>query len=76
MKSILALAIIISVSACADFKDIDPYHPARPADVPLTTCDGTPIEWNWEKQRAYTAGRLFFERDSSGCVIAVIRKIK
>jgi len=48
----------------------------RPKGIPETTCDGTPIEWTWKKQRAYEDGRLFFARKPSGCVIAVIIKLK
>lgn len=55
---------------------IDPYHPERPKDIPYTTCSGDTIEWNWKKQRAYNEKKLFLVRDSTGCVIAVVIKIK
>lgn len=55
---------------------IDPYHPKRPSDIPEATCHGTPINWDWEKQRAYNQKKLFLHKDSTGCVLAVIIKIK
>jgi hypothetical protein len=73
-KSIIILAAVLL--GCGEHKEIDPYHPTRPAEIPATTCDGTPIEWDWEKQRSYNEGKLFVERDSTGCVILIIRKVK
>jgi len=75
MKKIL-LIVGFFVASCNDRPSVDPYHPTRPSDIPATTCDGTPIEWNWEKQRSYNKGELFLAKDSTGCVIAVIRKIR
>lgn len=74
-KSVILIGLALTFG-CSTHGDRDPYHPTRPSGVPTTTCDGTPIEWTWEKQRAYDEGKLFFERDSTGCVIVVIRKIK
>jgi hypothetical protein len=76
MKRLLLFVGLI-IASCNDGRpEIDPYHPTRPADIPATTCDGTPIEWNWENQRSYNKGMLFLAKDSTGCVIAVIRKIR
>jgi hypothetical protein len=72
MKKTLILLALIGCTR----KEVDPYHPTRPAEIPSTTCDGTPIEWNWEKQRAYADGKLFLAKDSTGCVIALIKKVK
>lgn len=74
MKKIILFVALLA--ACGPTVEKDPHHPKRPAAIPETTCDGTPIEWNWEKQRAYDRGRLFVERDSSGCVLVIIRKIR
>jgi hypothetical protein len=70
------LILTILMLGCNQPEAFDPRHPKRPADVPKATCDGTPIDWTWKKQRAFEEGRIFFERDSSGCVLAVIIKIK
>jgi hypothetical protein len=78
-KRFLKYQILILTSimlGCNQREAFDPGHPIRPADVPKTTCDGTPIEWTWKKQRAWNQGKLFFERDSSGCVLAVIIQTK
>jgi hypothetical protein len=74
-KSIIILGILL-VGCAPPSREIDPYHPTRPADIPETMCDGTPIEWDWEKQRSYNEGKLFVEKDSAGCVLLIIRKIK
>jgi hypothetical protein len=75
-KAIIIITLAIAGCASPD-REIDPYHPTRPAEIPAATCDGTPIEWDWEKQRSYNEGKLFVERDSAtGCVILIIRKIK
>ena len=52
----------------------DVHHPARPSDIPATTCSGMEVEWNWEKQRAYNDGRLWLHKDSSGCLLAIVWK--
>jgi hypothetical protein len=75
MKKLIPILALLAAACSQPEKEIDPYHPTRPADVPDTTCDGTHIEWTWEKQRAYNEGKLSFSRDSSGCVVMVIRKI-
>ena len=72
MKKILVLFLIGLVS-CKQRADFDPRFPARPGTVPLTTCDGTPIEWTWEDQRALNEGRLFLEKKGD-CVIAIVIK--
>jgi uncharacterized protein YceK len=78
MKQIIIIIIVSLLVAGCDSpgREIDPYHPTRPKDIPVTMCDGTPIEWNWEKQRSYNEGKLFVEKDSNGCVLLIIRKIK
>jgi hypothetical protein len=76
MKKIITSVALLIASCASPEREIDPYHPTRPTDIPATTCDGTPIEWNWEKQRSYNEGKLFVERDSTGCVLLIIRKIK
>jgi hypothetical protein len=73
---IIYLNILLTSCATKDKPDIDPYHPQRPKDIPYTTCSGDTIEWNWKKQIAYNEKRLILERDSNGCVIMVIIKIK
>ena len=75
MKKLTVIFAIV-FSSCIEHQEIDPYHPKRPAGVPTHSKDGSIIEWNWDNQRAYNNGNLFFERDSTGEVIAVIRKIK
>lgn len=73
---ILPLVLLITSCATESKPDIDPYHPKRPKDIPITNCGGDTIEWNWKKQRAYNEKRLFIERDSNGCVMMIIIKIK
>jgi hypothetical protein len=67
----LTLLSLLSLASCAEREAFDPRFPKRPDSVPLTTCDGTPIEWTWKKQRALNEGRLHFEY-KNGCVIAVV----
>lgn len=77
MKRIILYCVMaVALTACTGKSSVDPYHPVRPSDIPETTCDGTPIEWNWEKQRAYNEGKITLLRSNEGCVIAVVRKIK
>jgi hypothetical protein len=73
---ILSLVLLITACTTESKPDIDPYHPKRPKDIPFTTCSGDTIEWNWKKQRAYNEKRLFLERDSNGCILMIIIKIK
>ena len=47
-------------------------HPVRPKDIPETTRDGTPIEWNWKKQRAYENHKLWVIRDSAGKALGIL----
>jgi hypothetical protein len=68
--AVIAMALI----SCSQPTERDPYRPVRPIGVPETTCDGTPIEWNWKKMRAYEEGRLTLVKSDSGCVIAVVLK--
>jgi hypothetical protein len=74
MKKLAIIALLLT--GCIEHEEIDPYHPKRPAGVPTQTKNGTPIAWNWEKQRAYNDGRLFFHKDSTGGIIAVILKME
>lgn len=69
-----AAFILLILAGCTAPAERDPYHPARPAEIPSHTCSGAQIEWNWKKQRAWEEGRLFLETSESGCVIAVIIK--
>lgn len=69
-------SVIIFVYGCNGQRQKAPTLPDRPADIPATTCDGTPIEWNWEKQAAYNKGKLTLLKDSTGCVIGLVRKIR
>lgn len=69
MKKLIFFSLLLA--GCQEREAFDPGHPKRPATVPLTTCDGTPIEWTWKKQRALEEGRLHFEYKGD-CVIAVI----
>lgn len=75
-RLILYCTIAVAVTACTGHPTVDPYHPTRPSDIPETTCDGTPIEWTWEKQRAYNEGKITLIKSDEGCVIGVVRKIK
>jgi len=78
MKKI-TLIIVLTLSACTQQPDNTPdyvNHPARPMDIPKTTRDGTPIEWNWKKQVAYNEGRLWVYRDSLGNALCIIVKTK
>ena len=52
MKKLIIICAVITNSCGPPEREIDPYHPARPAEIPATTCDGTPIEWDWEKQQS------------------------
>ena len=77
MKRIIAYCVVVvALTACTGQSSVDPYHPTRPKDIPETTCDGTPIEWNWEKQRAYNEGKKILVKSDEGCVIGIVRKIK
>ncbi len=80
-KNILILIIsvlVIVISSCDGGvkQDLDVHHTVRPKDIPLTNCSGDTIEWNWNKQRAYQEKRLFIERDSNGCILMLVIKIK
>ena len=66
----LILASLLFVG-CQEQEAFDPRFPKRPANVPLTTCDGTPIDWSWKKQRALEEGRLHLVYKGD-CVIAVV----
>lgn len=78
MRRIIAAMAILTAMACGQEprEVVDPYHPKRPAGVPTHMKHGEPIEWDWKRQRAYSEGRIFFHRDSTGGVIAVIIKTK
>ena len=76
MKKLLFTSLVVLAVSCVEHEEIDPYHPKRPADVPLKLKHGEPIEWDWHRQRAYNEGRIFFHKDSTGGVIAVIIKTR
>lgn len=80
MKKLIALLITVQFACNTEPREqIDYRFPKRPADIPLTTCDGTPIEWTWSLQRSYEKGGVKLIRKSSTdtCVIVVMaRKYK
>ena len=74
MKKITILLVLL-LSACTQQPDNTPdyvNHPARPKDIPATTRDGTPIEWNWKMQRAYNHHKLWVYRDSVGNALCIV----
>ena len=69
MKKMIILALLLAGCTSAERPEREVLR--RPAEIPLTTCDGTPIEWTWKKQRAWKEGRfsLVYKGD---CVIATV----
>jgi hypothetical protein len=73
MKKI-TLLLVVALCACTDGPKKFPHEAVlqRPADFPTTTCDGTPIDWTWDKQHAYEEDRLLVHRSKEGCVDMVV----
>lgn len=75
MKKLIIIAVL-ALSACQGRESVDYRYPQIPDDIPKTTCSGTPVEWDWDLQRAYNEGRVTLMLDSTGCLLGIVKKIR
>ena len=76
MKKLSLILVFTMAISCNDRPYVDPYRPLKPNEIPDTTCDGTKVEWNRSKERAYRRGKLYIIRnDSCNCIMYIVREI-